>query len=368
MFSQSGGIMKVEIIASLEKIQDMSSAWNGLLAKSGSNTIFLTHEWMTSWIECFMNDQCQLFVLAVYDRQELVGVAPWYIRRRRCGPVLFRQIEFVGTPEAGSDYLDVFIKRGREKDVAQSLYHFILEEASSEWDVLMLHDLRSDSLFLLHFANRILEQGKYLELTHGSFCPIVFLPKTADAFLMGLSAHRRSQFKRYLKLLNQDQGFIHETFSAHEELARAVETFSLFYTAKKHDGDEQLPAFLKRLTSRCSQKGLLQIDLLTSGAVTLAALFHLRYQEKLYLYAMVTDKEYNPKVSIGNTLVGLCLQQAIAQGITVYDFLKGAEDYKLGWSNGGQRAVNICFFQRKPVSVLVAAQRFSKRMYKVALR
>jgi hypothetical protein len=43
----------------------------------------------------------------VYKNNDLVGIAPFYLKNDKYGPFKMRQIEFLGTPEAGSDYLDV---------------------------------------------------------------------------------------------------------------------------------------------------------------------------------------------------------------------------------------------------------------------
>lgn len=52
-----------------------------------------------------------------------------------------------------------------------------------------------------------------------------------------------------------------------------------------------------------------QIDMLTVKDLAVAGLLRVTYGSTLAMYSMVVDKEYNPKVSLGNYLVGKSIQQ-----------------------------------------------------------
>ena len=75
----------------------------------------------------------------------------------------------------------------------------------------------------------------------------------------------------------------------------------------------------------------------------------------MFQYLLATDKTAYPKVSVGNLLIGLCLQQAITEHIAEYDILRGSEDYKFHWAVGGRRSLNVRLYQRGlPGGVLIA--------------
>ena len=203
---------QVTIVDSINQMQNLAESWNDLLLRSQSNTIFLTWEWQFSWAECFLNSARKLFILTIHRGNELVGIVPWYIHKLEYLGLPLKQIEFLGARETDSDYLDVIIKRGIEKEVTLSIYDFLFSKVSSRWDCFMLRDIPADSLFLLHFLTKIEADGKYAEITQSSFCPIVKLPRTTDDYLLGLSPNRRQQFKRHLRVLNRENHIEHRSF------------------------------------------------------------------------------------------------------------------------------------------------------------
>jgi CelD/BcsL family acetyltransferase involved in cellulose biosynthesis len=86
------------------------------------------------------------------------------------------------------------------------------------------------------------------------------------------------------------------------------------------------------------------------------------------MYLMAIDKDFNPKISIGNVLVGLCIQQAINKGISTYDFLKGEEDYKFHWSTKMNVSNSIFLYQRRIIPLIFAMNRQLKHAGKLLLR
>jgi hypothetical protein len=350
---------RIKVIYSFDQWEKLSTEWNDLLSQSSSNTIFLTWEWLFSWAECFLKGKRKLFIITVYEENELIGIAPWYIEDMRFNIFTLKKIGFLGTPEAGSDYLNVFIKKGKEKEVTLRIYNYLLHEVPSLWDCLWLRDIPSDSLFLLHFMDQVTEEQRYLEIKQGSFCPFVLLPKTHDDYLAGLSTKRRRRFKQDWKVLNRSDNVEHLTSDLRNSESALSDFFS-FYEEQKGYNASGLHGLLKKFISKCQDKNWTQIDYLACNGQKIAGSLHLRYQDVIHIYQLVTDKTFNPKISIGNILVGLCLEKAINEGMTVYDFLKGAEEYKFYWANTGKRSLNILFCQKRIVPMTFAIGRFLK--------
>lgn len=112
----------------------------------------------------------------------------------------------------------------------------------------------------------------------------------------------------------------------------------------------------------------MQIDMLISDRSKIACFYQLRYQDNLFGYLMVTDKSFNPKLSVGNILLGLCLENAISEKISIYDFLKGTEAYKFHWTNQGRSSLNLFFCQRNVPALLTVMGRFLKYLAKCAFK
>jgi CelD/BcsL family acetyltransferase involved in cellulose biosynthesis len=358
---------KIEIIKSFDTFELLKPYWNNLLCFSDSNTIFLTWEWIFSWAECYLDEKRTLFILTVYKDFELIGIAPWYINHTTYNFLSMRRIEFLGTPEAGSDYLDVIAKRGREREVAASLYQFLFDQGRSFWDCMFLREIPSSSIFLLHFLNQIEVDGKYVEIRHGSFCPIASLPASPEGFLLGTSSNRRKQFTRDWRILNNHDEVEYSSFRV-GDCEKTLGEFCSFYQDQNQYYNQPLVKFIKNFASQCNKKDWLQVDLLTSKSRQVASLLHLRYKEELSLFLMTVDKKFNPKISVGNVLVGLAIRGASDQGLNYYDFLKGYEAYKFHWADKGRRSLDILFCRKKLSPMIFLTKRFLKYSAKLVLK
>ena len=359
-------VFRANIISNLSDWEQIRAPWNELLEKSASNTVFLTWEWLYSWAECFLNNQRELFIVVVYEDETIVGIAPWYVGKVTKGIFSVRQIEFIGTPEAGSDYLDVVITKGKEKVVTQFIYDFIVTGVANMWDRFLFNDIPFNSLFLLHLLNIIREKGAHVSLNEASFCPIAVLASTEDEYFAGLSSKRRQRHNQDLRTLNKQDAVNHVTFSS-GNLDEPIRDYFKLYAEKTGRPSDHLQRFVRKYADKKGSEGI-QIDFLSAGGSYVGGLLHLRHRDTLYLYLMAIDKAYNPKVSIGNLLAGLCIINAIQSGLSCYDFLKGDENYKFNWANHGRRAGSVQFTQRKLMPVCVTLAEIGKSVGKLILR
>lgn len=357
--------LKIELIESFDRWRDISHNWNSLLLQSRADTIFLTWEWLSSWAECYLHKRRQLFIAVISEGDELVGIAPWYIHPVSFGFYTLKQIRFLGNPETASDYLDVFIKKGREREIASSLYDFLFNAVPSRWDCLWLGDIPSQSSFILHFVSKIKEEKKQADILLKSYCPYLCLPKRMDDFLANLSSNQRQKFRRHLNFLKKKYDISLQTFRS-AKAEGALDDFFAFYKEKRDTLSEQpdiFHQFLKKLASRCKEKSWLQIDVLEADKRRIASILHLRYQKTLAEYLMAVDKRFAPSVSIGNVLLGLCLEKAIQQKLSVYDFLRGTEDYKFHWTKDARATLHLISGRTRIIHFLLTFGRFIKSMW-----
>jgi CelD/BcsL family acetyltransferase involved in cellulose biosynthesis len=301
----------------------------------------------------------------VFHRGELVGIAPWCVRTHRRWGISQRRIEFLGGPEGGSDYLDVFARRGHEREVARSIYDH-LGRAFRRWDSLYLRDIAADSLFLLHFLECIEGDGKFLEVRTGSYCPLVELPGSRSEFLARLSSHRRQQYQREFRTLQRHNGVAYESIRLEKALPVLRQLHEL-HEARWPNTEAQFH-FIESLVARCAGKNWIEIDVLTAEGKVIAGLVHLRYANILSIYLMAVDRSYDRRISLGNIIVGLSIERALTEGLSTYDFLKGPEAYKFHWSTGGRRALEFRIHNARAVPLLLTTVSFVKSATKLILR
>jgi CelD/BcsL family acetyltransferase involved in cellulose biosynthesis len=359
----------VSVLTSFEEWVRFADSWNGLLAQSRAETVFLTWQWVYTWAECYWRPGSELFILAVYRGNELVGIAPWCIRRCPTAAGTVRKVAFLGGSDVASEYLDVFAKRGKEREVARCVFDFLFTDARARWDTLELAGIPADSLFLLHFLANIDEKGKHVEIDAGVFCPTMPLPSTSAALFENLSANRREQFRRHLRLLQRSRVVEHSTITTHEGIrAGTLEILAALYKWKSGPEQVRLRRFLEGFLRRIEGTNWGQIDLLAIDGKPVAAFLHLRFGGTLSLYLVATDKAAYTGVSVGNVLIGLSLEKAVADGLSEYDFLRGSESYKFHWATGGRRSLTVRLHQRRAPVLLHMGFSCLKALAKVASR
>lgn len=68
------------IVESLEEFREMEGEWNDLLEESGVDSVFLTFEWILSWLETLGLERKLLLVRG--EGKDWKGFFPLYLRER----------------------------------------------------------------------------------------------------------------------------------------------------------------------------------------------------------------------------------------------------------------------------------------------
>lgn len=357
---------RISIIESMDTWEEISGSWNKVLQQSKSDTIFLTWEWLYTWGKHYLGKDRSLFILVVYEDNEIKGIAPWYIKSFDDGPFRLRQIEFLGCPEAGSDYMDVFTTEKKEKEIAQLIYHYLFQEISCKWDIIMLRSIPSHSLFLLNFLQEVKKNKKYYEIQDGSFCPVLLLPRKREELNNGLSQSRRRRIIYDTNVLNREGKVNYQTFQPTNE-AIPLERFIALYKERWGNNKEEFCSFLKEYLIRSSGKKWVNIDILSVNGKDVAGLFLLKYQDTLFMYLMAVDTKYNKKISVGHVITSLSIENSISNGVLMYDFLKGEEEYKFCWAKEGKKSLNLFTCRRNLGTIYLVSKKMIKNVAKVVL-
>ncbi len=174
------GPLSVRVVSDRGEFAAMAREWNALLAASDADVPFLTHQWVSAWLEVYGRD-AGLFALAAEDAAGLAGIVPLYRERR---PTLAGEatvLRFLGDRDCGADFLGVILRPDREEEVAAALAGRLARDPA--WHVLILDhaDARSRSLAL--FSDGLRRAGVRPSLAFRNVCPHMILPDTFPAFL-----------------------------------------------------------------------------------------------------------------------------------------------------------------------------------------
>ena len=94
--------MKTELITSLDGFKALEAAWNKLLPADTDIDLPLTWIWFDAWLRGFWSSiiredpQARLHILAIWDEQGIVAIAPMAIHARRYHGIKIRMTQCSG--------------------------------------------------------------------------------------------------------------------------------------------------------------------------------------------------------------------------------------------------------------------------------
>lgn len=313
--------MKVKRIQSLERLTMMEKEWNQLLFASEQNCPFLTHEWISTWWECFSKENSLEILLFFDERENLVGIAPLMFQ----GNIL----RFIASQEV-SDYCD-FFSSGSNEEFYAKLMDFMTDE---------FRDIKKIELMNIHSSSPTLEYLPLLSENRGFFCfgkeldvsPQLKLPSTYEKYMESLGKKTRHELRRKLRRMESLNGFTIKKMTETEGLQSAVETFIELHrksspAKSRFWKTESMPDFFRKITHRFSLKRWVELNFLCFDERVLAALLNFSFADQIYFFNAAFDRQF-AKYSPGIYLFHRCVEEAISGGKRRADFLRGGERYK----------------------------------------
>lgn len=318
-------------IQDAEAFTELRDDWRELLRSSASDNPFLTWEWLHAWWTHFGNSQ-GLRLIVVRAGPELIAVAPL---RLVAAPLdWFSRLEFLGTGEAGSDYLDVIVRRGREDDAIAAVADFL---TSRELTLRLTHLPPASNAAQL--AKRLAGAGWTASFADDGTCPAVNLSgHTFDSFLGTLGASHRANIRRRLRALERTFDTRFDLITRHEDRQAALAALAVFHARRYADrggstafASPAARSFHDEATRRALESGWLRMYALTLNGDPAAVMYGFSSSGRFFFYQHGYDDTYASH-SVGLALMALTIKAAIDEGASEFDMLWGAESYKSLWA------------------------------------
>lgn len=346
MVSLASGL-KIEVANSFDAAPTVEE-WNTLLQSAASNVVFLTRQWQQIWWSNFSaHANCSLCLLSIRDAEgALLGIAPLFIEVAPLPPLReyrrgvprpkgegtpLRIVRFVGGIDV-ADYLDVICPASSMRDVWSLVLDYLLQ-MRADWDVLDFHSLPDFSPSREVLAELAAEKGLRAEIFAEDVCPLVALPGEWETYLMGLRKKDRHELRRKVRKLEgrDDAHWYLVNPIDTEALQRGMRAFISLHRLSDADKaefmDDHMAAAFMEMAARLAPTGWLDLAILQVNKEPAAAYLSFNYNGRLYLY----NSGYDPRFasySAGVALLAYRIHKAILQGLKIFDFLRGDEDYK----------------------------------------
>lgn len=295
--------------------------WNALLARNPWATVFCSPAWQSALINEFV--PAGLFRLITVTRQdELLAVLP----------LAMNTAAMLETPGRWvTDYLDPLI----DAQAAEPCWEIILSLLSELWDwsvgAVQFYHIRGTSVMRQLLPALAPKFGFAYQETFTTNAPFITLPQSWDEYLATLDAHERKEIKRKIRNAQAKANLQWLTLSKEEELVpaleRALSAMRQSESPKADFTDEVLVGFLLRVCPILARQGDFFLQELVLEGKPSAWLLAFRSDRGPMIYNTAYDfaqRQWSPGI-VG---FALSIQDAIASGAPVYNFLRGAEDYK----------------------------------------
>jgi CelD/BcsL family acetyltransferase involved in cellulose biosynthesis len=315
-----------------EAFDALEPEWCRLLGQC-SATVFQSFEWLRAWWKHFGGPR-RLDCMVFRDRGALVGIAPLVHEQVRiAGIPVVRRLQFLG---AGlSDYLDMLILPGYEDSVLKLLIQDLIA-TRSEWDVLDLEDVREASVLLTKLPLMLEEKGIRAYPYQFNVCPRLPLPGSWDSLLRHLGPNTRHNIRRKLRRLNDRDMQVEVLTSPTDDIEQGIDTFAEIHGNRwKSLGhpsafdDPIIRQFHVDVARAFSRRGWLRLYFLKVDGAYVATSLNFNFQHVMYMYQCnAYGSGEIMRLSPGTELRALTMRQGIAEGMKVFDFLRGDETYK----------------------------------------
>ena len=311
--------MAEDVVATpLNSFDEIRSEWLDLLAQCPVNTFYLMPQWQEIWWDSFQ------------ERREMAG---FYLNRPEGVAAiasLARQgdeLSFVGNTET-FDYNDFMVRPGWEADFFTALMGWLEQR---QFQVLALPSLIESSPTLEYLPGLARGQGYSVEITEEDVTPGLELPDNWEAYLAGLSKKNRHELRRKLRRLEGIEGWRWYCVQEPEAVAARLDDFlDLMRQSAPEKAaymTDEREVFFRRITRRTAELDMLRLFFLEMEGQDVASALCFDYNGTRFLY----NSGYNPDYgyySVGLLLNALSIREAIEQGKTYFDFLRGPEPYK----------------------------------------
>ena len=298
--------------------QEIEREWESVLRDSPENTLFLTSQWQKVWWDTF-GDGHTMCGFTYPESNEISAIASL----AKSGDT----VSFIGSEDT-FDYNDFLIRPGHEVGFYQTLLDCMEEQ---KFGMLRLVSLRETSPTLQILPDLARKHGYTVEVKEEDVTSGIGLPSTWDEYLSLLNKKDRHELRRKIRRMDSQTDWKWYSLTEPTEVNERLGEFIKLMRQSRADKDEfmtpERERFFYNIAQRMSELGLLQLYFLHMDGVTVATSLCFDYGGSRLLYNSGYDPEY-AYYSVGLLLNAMCLKDAIEQGLTYFDFLRGPEPYK----------------------------------------
>ena len=325
---------RVVCIQDTDQFRELKCDWNKLVEDSIHPQPFLLWEWIFTWWEVYAKSSYDLSIIAVYQDEKLVAIAPFYIDNSNF--LLKGRLRMLGEGESFKDevvshYPDVICLEEQRESVVDSLVEYLLQN-DKNWSFGQFRFMLGGSV-LNDMQKKLASQYDHYTVSSSQSYAIE-LPKTPEAYVASLSRSMRKQYRSRLNRM-ESSGEI-KIISAHEfdDPHEALEILERLHRARWEIKGVNcifdsiaFKTFHKTLLNRFLEQGIIDIRVMYHNGEAVAAVHNFNFNKRCYSYQSgfksQDDKRFSPMVVFDI----LEIQALVSAGYIQYDYLSAEGDH-----------------------------------------
>jgi CelD/BcsL family acetyltransferase involved in cellulose biosynthesis len=328
--------LRVQIIRDAAGLAALAGPWSDLWRGSPAATVFQSPAWLMAWWDVFAPGQ--LATIALWSGDRLVALAPLYLETGSLG------LRLLPMGIGISDYTDVLLDPADPEEAARLLAETL--PVIAPWEICEFPELAPDAAALALPC----PPGTRETRTQASLCPVLPLlgePAELRAYVPAArlrklgTAQRRAARRGDVAIVVGDSG------NGEAMLQDLVRLHRACWNRRGQPGvldDSRVPQFHFAALPGLMRENLLRLYALTIGDRVASVYYGFVHHRRAFAYLGGYDPEFAFE-SPGALLMEHALEDAIAEGDTEFDFLRGGEAYKHAWGAKDRANIRRVFFR-----------------------
>lgn len=276
---------------------------------------FVLPGWMRAWQDVFAPQAC-LRIRSLWKAGRMVGLAPLRVENGTA--------RLIGDADV-CDHLDLVCTAGQRREFCDALLDHLKAAGIRRLD---LNPLRPDSVVVQALAPEARKRGYAVSITAEEVLFEMDLPAAWEDYLQTLSGKQRHEVRRKLRRLEAHAATAFHLVQEPTAVQAALRDFLALFRQNRPDKaafmDARMEAYFRMLAVHVPET---RIGFLSVDGRPAAAVWCCDFGGTRYLYNSGYDAGLS-HLSVGILCKILSIRDAIARGLTKYDFLKGEEAYK----------------------------------------
>jgi CelD/BcsL family acetyltransferase involved in cellulose biosynthesis len=316
-------LVRIDVLRTPAELESLRAAWDALADACFGTTPFQRPAWALAWTRHMQIETPR--ALAVHEGRDLVGLLPAFVS----GSTPRRAMSLLG---AGiSDHLDALAAPGFEPVVIDAMRGW-LARSRAEWDKCVFDELGPRALLRELCA----PAGMRATIEPQSVCPVLRIPDEQAILEGAVPRHHCAKLREAHRRAERTGALVHAR-GDREEFPDALRTLFALDAKRwelRHEagvlGDPRVRRLHEEVAAAFASRGTLRFYLVRMGGVAAAVIYAFREQRRLHMVLQGIEPALE-RLSPGLLAVGYAIEDALAEGVREFDFLRGAEPHKYAW-------------------------------------